>query len=162
MPDSADGGCGDVDALPGGAVDRGDSVGVHDPSGHAADDLAGDDDADAARPRVAGVDRVPGRGDPAAGGRLRQRDAARAGLREHQAIARSGERVHDADLVEGDVKRLARGAECLRLVDQVGAGEHPAARAGAAAVRHVLTNNHILTLLIGAEGLRHANIPGSE
>ena len=157
MPQTRDGGCGDVDAVPGRAGEGDDPVGVGHPPGHAADDTSRHDDADAASARVAGVDRVPGRGNPATGGRLRQRDAAVTALRERQPLARSGERVHDTDLVERDVERLARGAECLRLPDQVGAGEHPAARAGAGAVRHVLPEMVLPTPGMLAEGFRHAD-----
>ena len=164
VPQTADGGCGDVNAFPGRAVNGGDPVDILHPPGHATDDCARDDDADAAGARVAGVNRVPGCGDPATARRLRQLDSTRAALRQDQPMARSGEPVHDADSAECDVERLARGAERLSLVDQVGACVHAAARAGAGAVHHVLPN--ILQVdffmgvvdLVGAEGLRHGDI----
>ena len=155
VADSADVGRGDVDALPGVAVDGDDPVGVRDPPGHAADDASRHDDADAAAARVAGVDRVPGRGDPAAAGRLRQRDSAGAALRKHESLARLGKRVHDAGPVEGDVERLVPGADRLRLPDQVGAGVHPAAGAGAGAVRHFLPEPVLVAMVLYAEDVRH-------
>ena len=150
-----------MDAVTVGAVEGVDPVGVLHTPGEAADDASGHDDADAARARVAGVDRVPGCGDPPAIRRLRQRDSAIACLRQRQPAAGSGERVHDAGLVKGDEKILAHRAERLRLPEKVGAGVHPAAGARAGAVRDDLLDVSGLRisnfLVFDAEGLGHTD-----
>ena len=139
-----------------------DPASVGNPSRQAANHRSRHGDADDARARVADMDRVTRRGDPAAGGRLRQADSSDPRLPQRQPLLRPGQRVHDARTAEGDGERAAAGAERLGLVDQVAAREDPAARIRAAAVRHVLPDSQLLPDIVveDAEAIGNSDLAG--